>query len=417
MVLPVALLAVLFPAPTAKPVQSIEQPKADSSPLLKAGRFEDALAACDAEIASGKFTSKTVATKIRILVLMNRLNEAFRFYELNSEYSHPPPPDKAVERLFAEVCRRQHDYKTAARHYRAAGDEAKALQLQNFNGAPYETSPKDQTAQVRFLVTDPLPVVSVMANGVQANFIIDTGAADVVLDPEFAAKIGVKAISSAQGTFAGGKKADQGLGELPELRLGSMSIRNVPVTLLNTKNFSAEKFGRPIRGILGTNLFYHFLTTLDYPAGQLVLAPRGAATVGSGDVAIPFWLASDHLMVACGRLGKSPDRLFLIDTGLAGAAFTGPKSITDEAGIAVSLDHAQVGEGGGGKILASAYEIPNISLGPVEAKGLIGVYGAFPDSFEESLGFHLGGIISHQFFRPYAVTFDFDSMKIVLRKP
>ena len=171
-----------------------------------------------------------------------------------------------------------------------------------------------------------------------------------------------------------------------------------------------------MNGIIGTVLFYHFLTTLDYPHGQLILAPRRRAKLKSGDVAIPFWLASDHFMVAWGRLGKSPDRLFLIDTGLAGAAFTGPKSITDEAGIPVSLDNAQEGEGGGGKILASAYNIPNLSLGPVEEKDLIGVYGAFPDPFEESLGFHLGGIISHQFFRPYAVTFDFDSMKMVLRK-
>jgi len=48
---------------------------------------------------------------------------------------------------------------------------------------------------------------------------------------------------------------------------------------------------------------------------------------------------------------------------------------------------------------------------------LIGVYGAFPPSLESSLGFDVGGIISHQFFRPYAVTFDFRNMQLILRKP
>jgi len=30
---------------------------------------------------------------------------------------------------------------------------------------------------------------------------------------------------------------------------------------------------------------------------------------------------------------------------------------------------------------------------------------------------HIGGIISHAFFRPYAITFDFVRMKLVVRKP
>ena len=30
-------------------------------------------------------------------------------------------------------------------------------------------------------------------------------------------------------------------------------------------------------------------------------------------------------------------------------------------------------------------------------------------------GFHLAGMVGHDFFKPYAVTFDFDTMQIILR--
>jgi hypothetical protein len=30
-------------------------------------------------------------------------------------------------------------------------------------------------------------------------------------------------------------------------------------------------------------------------------------------------------------------------------------------------------------------------------------------------GFHLAGMVGHDFFKPYAVTFDFENMKILLK--
>jgi hypothetical protein len=42
--------------------------------------------------------------------------------------------------------------------------------------------------------------------------------------------------------------------------------------------------------------------------------------------------------------------------------------------------------------------------------------GAIPPGSEERFGFRMGGLISHAFFRPYAVTFDFLSMTLYLKK-
>jgi transketolase len=34
---------------------------------------------------------------------------------------------------------------------------------------------------------------------------------------------------------------------------------------------------------------------------------------------------------------------------------------------------------------------------------------------EDTFGFHLAGMVGHDFFKPYAVTFDFENMQILLK--
>lgn len=45
-----------------------------------------------------------------------------------------------------------------------------------------------------------------------------------------------------------------------------------------------------------------------------------------------------------------------------------------------------------------------------------GIVGPFPPSMEYMFGFRIAGIISHTFFRPYAVTFDFANMQVYLQR-
>jgi hypothetical protein len=42
------------------------------------------------------------------------------------------------------------------------------------------------------------------------------------------------------------------------------------------------------------------------------------------------------------------------------------------------------------------------------------MHGPFPASLERSQGFRIGGIVSHAFFRPWRVTFDFEAMRLSL---
>jgi hypothetical protein len=177
-----------------------------------------------------------------------------------------------------------------------------------------------------------------------------------------------------------------------------------------------EALGEPeLAGIIGTILFHRLRATIDYPAEQLVLRRKDApAEENEKGFDVPFWLADDHFMVAEGRLNDGKPLMLLIDTGLAGGAFTCPPSTLRAAGIDVRKAPRFTGPGGGGSVEVQPFEVAALTLGAARQEGLTGIAGAFPPQLEWEFGFRIGGLISHQFFLRYAVTFDFAKMVIRL---
>jgi hypothetical protein len=108
-----------------------------------------------------------------------------------------------------------------------------------------------------------------------------------------------------------------------------------------------------------------------------------------------------------------------VDTGLAGKGFTAPESKLQEAGISVDWAEAQEGIGGFGKAKGLDIVLKQLTLGTppnevvehdvpgVAMEKTLGVLG-------DRLGFWIGGLISHQFFRDYALTLDFRAMRLFL---
>jgi hypothetical protein len=100
---------------------------------------------------------------------------------------------------------------------------------------------------------------------------------------------------------------------------------------------------------------------------------------------------------------------------MAGGGFSCPEYVVKEAKIELSKEGFQ-GMGGGGPITVFPFTV-NLALGEARHDNVRGLYGALPPGFEERLGFRTGGIVSHGFFRPFAVTFDFRSMTLYLHRP
>jgi hypothetical protein len=131
-------------------------------------------------------------------------------------------------------------------------------------------------------------------------------------------------------------------------------------------------------------------------------------------IVVPFWMSGDHFLVARGTLADGPPRLWFLDTGLAGAAFTCPETTLVEAGLPRPADTGAEGMGGGGRIKIAPFGIPRVTLGGAEQKNLMGFLGPFPATLERAQGYRISGILSHGFLRAYRVTFDFDAMRVYL---
>ncbi len=415
-------------------------PNADD--LFKAGKFAEA-EQCYTEVLWGDPGNIRALTRLgTIALLANRLDDTqkwlTRAIELKGSKSWSRrvvgslarrwsgPEQQAPEAVLGQVFYLRDDYQQAAPLLRAAGWKAQAKKLESFgNVRPYHVESQAEVVRIKFIMADPLPVVQVRVNGSEpVNFFIDTGGAEVFIDAEFAEEISAAQFGIERGVFGGGKVAGFQHGRVDSLMLDDLVVKNVPVTVMDVRRFSGPAFGgMRVDGVIGTFFLYHFLATLDYPAGELILRPKSEQDLQRLEqearehnyAVVPFWMA-DHYMVARGTINGSEPLLFFVDTGLAGAGFTCPQSTLQEAGLKLQENLAGEGLGGGGKMTSIPFDVGELTLGDAREHNIQGVYGPFPPQLEKAFGFRIGGLISHTFFRPYAFTLDFTSMRYFLER-
>ncbi len=410
-----------------------QAPRADlatADKLFQAGKFTEAKNIYN-QIAAKNPRDFSAALHLgHIALLENQLAESQRWLEKALALK---PDETEAKVMLAEVFYRRDQFpQAAAMIHDLAGlgpdifksyATLNAATLQSFQGqTPYEVQGPGEITRLKFVKTEPLPLVQVRINdGPEVIFFIDTGGSELLLDSDFAKELGVEPLGATQGTFSGGKHAEVQNGRINSLTLGDWTIKNVPVGMLPVRSLS-EGFGvKQLNGCVGTNVLYHFLSTIDYPAGELVLRRNTAAIRKQFDAAatkrnvvVPFWMAGDHFMVAWGQVQTLPPALFFVDTGLAGAGVKLAESVIKQAGITLEESKASSGQGGAGQLTVVPYVVRDFSLGAIKEQNVQGLYdGPFP--FENAWGFYVAGMAGHDFFKPYAVTFDFTRMRIVLR--
>ena len=398
--------------------------------LFKAGKFAEAGKLYSRIAAQDPKDYSATLQLGRIALLSNQLDDAQKWFE-KAIALKPDEADPKV--MLAEAFYRRDDFQKAAAALNGVDVSSNKLvreqyptlnvaMLESFKGQTlYQLQGNGTSTRVKFLKTDPLPLLNVRVNGgKEVTFFIDTGGSEVALDTEFATELGVPQFGAVQGTFSGGQHAEVKLGRIDSLTLGDWTIKNVPTAMLPLRQLS-EGFGvKQIDGIIGTTLFYHFLTTMDYPHGELVLRRKTAESLEQFKkspgkrVAVPIWMASDHFMVGWGRVETLPPTLLFVDTGLTGAGVKLAESVIKEAGIKLEENKASEGAGGGGKLKTVPYTVSEVAFGSIKEHNVPGLYdGPFP--WEYTFGFHLAGMVGHDFFKPYAVTFDFQNMQVLLQ--
>lgn len=411
---------------TPQPKQS-EIDSADR--LFQSGKFAEAGKLYSRIVAQNPKDHSAILQLGRIALLSNRLDEAQKWLEKALVLQ---PGDTDAKVMLAEVFYRRDDFQKAAASLNGVDVSSNKLiisqyptlnvaKLESFKGQkPYEVQGNGESTHVKFLRTDPLPVLNVRVNGGdEVTFFIDTGGSEVALDTDFAKELGVPQFGAVQGTFSGGQHAEVQQGRIESLAIGDWTIKNLPVAMLPLRQLSEGLGVKRIDGIIGTTLFYHFLATMDYPRGELVLRRKNTKSLEEFKespgkrIAVPIWMASDHFMVGWGRVETLPPTLLFVDTGLVGAGTKLAASVIKEAGIKLEEDKVSEGAGGGGTLKIVPYTVGRLSFGDIKEENVPGVYdGPFP--WENTFGFHLAGMVGHDFFKPYAVTFDFMHMQIFL---
>jgi predicted aspartyl protease len=411
-------------AALAAPLGAAQDRISQAGDLFRAGQFAQAEPIYVKALATDTQNFEATLRLGEIALLGNRLAEAERYLRRAGELR---PDEKGPKSLLAEVYYRQDRFEQAAPLRRAVGPEAAADKLASFKGlVPNELHGDADETRVAFVQTDPLPVIKARINdGPEVHLLIDTGAAELYLDPEFAEGAGVTTFGSTTGVYAGGQQATTGQGRIESIRLGDFELRNVPVLLLPTRRMP---FGPPdarLEGVLGTAVLYHFFPTLDYARGALVLrrktdparAELDRLARSPGTHVVPFWMAGSHFMVAWGQVNRAEPCLLFVDTGLAGGGLTCQESTIKAAGIDLTGLPSGEGIGGGGPVKVTPFTVERVSLGDVVRTNIRAFAGGLPPEAEYRQGFRIGGIISHAFFRPYALTFDFEQMRLLLSSP
>src|SRR6478672_6091919 len=432
-------VAIMVVASSLRPQSATAESKAQprqsgmdsAGQLFRAGKFSEAGKLYSQVAAQNPKDYSAILQLGRIALLSNRLDEAQKWLE-TALALQPGNADAKV--MLAQAFYRRDEFQKAATALNGIDVSSNKLireqyptlnvaMFESFKGqTPYELKGNGTSTRVKFVRTDPLPLVNVRVNGGdEVTFFIDTGGSEVTLDTDFAKELGVPKFGVVQGTFSGGQHTEVQLGRIESLTLGDWTVKNVPTAMLPLRQLSEGLGVKQINGIIGTTLFYHFQATMDYPHGELVLRRKTAqgleqfATELSGDsVKVPFWIAGDHFMVGWGRVETMPPALLFVDTGLAGAGVKVAESVIKEAGIKLEEGKAYEGAGGGGKLKIVPYTVRQLFFGDMREDNVAGLYdGPFP--WENKFGFHLAGMVGHDFFKPFAVTFDFENMQIFVQ--
>ena len=342
-----------------------------------------------------------------IALLSNRFARAEHYL---GEAHRLAPDDLNARRRLADCFVRQDAFDRAV----PLLPDAQAAQFASVTGTPYALHGA-QATRVPFLDIDPLPQVEAAVNGAApGTFVLDTGAMGLTLTTDAAERAGLRAVSATTVTI-NGRTVTTFLGVAPTLRIGEIELRNVPVSWTDGAILAFPNGVVPA-GTIGTALFYHFLTTIDYRGRSLVLRRRTTAQqrvfrAEAARAALrpqPLWLAGDHLPCTLGKLNDYGPGVAVMDTGTAASGLNTSVANAERAGITIDWTHPTPVNGG----TATVYPITpdRISIGDAVGRRVPGSVG--PTPWEAMTGFDLIGNFTHEFFKPFTVTFDFVGMHL-----
>ncbi|WP_188196727.1 retropepsin-like aspartic protease [Nonomuraea sp. SYSU D8015] len=381
----------------------------DADELFKKGEFDEAARGYRRLLREDPENAHASAQLGYIALLSNRFAAAERHLSTATTLD---PGDVASRQRLAECYVRQDQLARAVPLLQKTGrprDAAYATLYAHVTGTPWQLHGA-QSTRVPFETIEPLPAVKAEVNGRTKTFYLDTYAT-LDLAQDVAEEAGLRSLATLSGV-ASNNPVTIHLGVLESFRIGDIEVRNVPVQWIDAQRPPLPDGSQPA-GVLGTTLFYHFLATMDY-AGQALVLRRKSATRGKGAGRLPLWLAGDHFPCTLGSLGDYGPRIVTLDTGGLGHGLDTTVEYAERAGLKVDYDHPIEKNG------VPFYPVTpeRISLGRAVGRNVRGFASAKtipgqPGPGQAGMfGFEIIANFTHEFFKPFAVTFDYTGMNV-----
>ena len=298
----------------------------------------------------------------------------------------------------------------------AEGSASLLASMQAFEGEPYgiEWTGDERIAHLPMTndITQPgaLPLVTLEINGEAVELILDTGGDRLYVDKGIYERIGLPTLANREARYAytGGETVEEPLGVAATVKMGDVTLSNVPVIGATWK-----ALGQTSDGVLTTQILKQFLTTVDYDNRRITFRERSAealaevmATLGdTPPVEAPFYMTNTHLMFARGRLNGREGMNFFLDSGLAASM---PLIVVDETVEFLGLEKNEIQGTTYYWSPIESHGLDGLPSGPAQALGNVFV----EDDFFWRFGFMADVLISHQYLWPKGSwTIDFDRMK------
>ncbi|MBT2227175.1 tetratricopeptide repeat protein [Nonomuraea sp. NEAU-A123] len=389
----------------------------DPDQLFKEGKFAAAERGYRRVLREDPRNAHAYAQTGYIALLSNRFGDAEK--HLSKAVALRPGDIASAQRL-AECFVRQDQLARAIPLLQGTGrprDRAYGDLYSHISGTPWQIHGA-QSAHVPFVTLDPVPAVEASLNGGKpGKFWLDTYAT-LDLSREVAEAAGLRAVATHSGGVANNQPITIWLGVLDSFKIGNIEIRSLPVQWSDAQRPSLPD-GSTAAGAFGTTIFYHFLTTMNY-AGRALTLRRKTKTAPRARAAdrLPLWLAGDHYPCTLGSLGDDGPRMVTLDTGGIGSGLDTTVEIAERVGMAVDYDHPI--QQPGTKLYPITAE--RISLGGAVGRKVPGhaaeqVFPGFPGPGQSAqFGFDLIANFTHEFFKPFAITFDYTDMRLYITR-
>jgi hypothetical protein len=323
--------------------------------------------------------------------------------------------DLASRQRLAECFVRQDQHAGAVPLLQAGNtrDQAYAELYSHLEGPAWQVHGARST-RVPFLMTDPVPAVTASLNGgPPKGFLLDTYST-LDLNQADAEEAGLQSIATVTGVAQGGPVTIH-LGILESIRIGDIELRNIPMQWIDMRRPALPDGSQPA-GVLGTTTFYHLLTTMDYAGQALELRRKTTGFRTAGD-RLPLWLAGDHYPCSLGSMNDYGPRVVTLDTGGLAHGLDTTVEMAERVGITVDYDNPrQMGATTVYPVTADRISLGRAVghdvLGFASERGGIGIPG--PGQAAQ-FGFTPIANVTHEFFKPFAVTFDYTGMHVYIR--